>query len=360
MEREDPAVGFDWEFAAPAPGLPVDGFSVRWSTVARFETGLYDFHATMDDGMRVYVDDELLIDEWRDEARREYTASRHMSAGAHRVRVEYYDIQHHAVANLWWELHPSFTSWKAVYWSNRDLLGNPVLIRNEPHLDHNWDLGSPDSRIPSDQFSARWTRKMYLEEGLYRFTVHADDGVRVWIDEQLIIDDWTDRPLHELTEDHVVGGTGDHTIRVEYYENTIYARIHLTWSVIGVSTYPDWKGEYFANAYLAGEPVLVRRDRDLWFDWEERAPAPSVPADQFSVRWTRQRQLDPGIYRFTFRVDDGVRFYVDDERQLDEWHDSWGEVYHVDVELPWKPKLVVEFLENVGDARIRLEWKRIK
>jgi RNA polymerase sigma factor (sigma-70 family) len=66
--RQDPTLGFDWGSDPPAPGLPDEGFSVRWRQSARFEQGLYDFHATMDDGMRVYVDGVLLIDEWRDEA----------------------------------------------------------------------------------------------------------------------------------------------------------------------------------------------------------------------------------------------------------------------------------------------------
>ena len=61
-----------------------------------------------------------------------------------------------------------------------------------------------------------------------------------------------------------------------------------------------------------------------------------------------------------FHVDDGVRFYVDDELLLDEWHDTWNETYQVDVDLPWKPKLVVEMYEEAGDARARISWTRIR
>ena len=360
LVRQDPAIGFDWVFDAPAPGLPVDGFSVRWSSVVSFEDGLYDVHAIIDDGMRVYVDDQLLIDEWRDEARREVTASRHMSAGAHVLRVEFYDQQHHAVANLWWEKHRSFANWKAVYWTNRDLLGSPALIRDDANIDFNWDLASPADGIPNDRFSARWTRTSNLEEGLYRFIVNVDDGVRVWVDDRLIIDDWNNRPLRELTADVVIAGSGMHTFKVEYYENTVQARVHVGWFKAGDPSYPDWKGEYFSNAQLSGAPVLVRNDRGLVFDWEDRSPAPSVPADSFSVRWTRERQIEPGWYRFTFWTDDGVRFYVDDELVLNEWHQSWDEVYEIEVELSWKPKLVIEFYEGGGDARFHFSRERIR
>jgi hypothetical protein len=320
---------------------------------------MHDFHAMMDDGMRVYVDDLLLIDEWRDEAIREVMSSRHISAGPHALRVEYYDVQHHAVANLWWERQRPYPNWKAVYWANQDLLGSPALIRDDAHIDYDWGTGSPGSGIPNDHFSARWTRTLGLEEGVYRFTIHVDDGVRLWVDEQVVIDDWNDRALHELTADHVIAGVGAHTLKVEYYENIADARIHMSWFKVGPPSYPDWKGEYYANPDLSGAPVVVRNDRSLRFDWEDKAPAQSLPADNFSVRWTRERQIEPGWYRFYFQADDGVRFHVDDELVLNEWHQTWDEIYQVDVELSWKPKLTVEFYEGYGDARIHVWWERI-
>ena len=78
------------------------------------------------------------------------------------------------------------------------------------------------------------------------------------------------------------------------------------------------------------------------------------------MRWTRERQIEPGWYRFTFWTDDGVRFYVDDELVLNEWHQSWDEVYEIEVELSWKPKLVIEFYEGGGDARFHFSRERIR
>ena len=134
----------------------------------------------------------------------------------------------------------------------------------------------------------------------------------------------------------------------------------MSWFNAGPPSFPDWKGEYFGNEYLAGSPVLVRNDRSINFDWEADAPAPSLSADNFSVRWTRQRQIEPGWYRFTFRSDDGVRFYVDDELVLNEWHQTWADTYQVEVELSWKPKLVIEYYEGSGDARIHVTRERIR
>jgi hypothetical protein len=357
--REDQAIGFDWQENAPAPGLPADAFSVRWSATATFQEGSYNFHATMDDGMRVYVDGERIIDEWRDMPAREVVASRHMTAGSHVLRVEYYERGHKALAKLWWERDRSFAGWKGMYWPNLSFLGNPVLIRDDPNISFDWLMDGPGSGMPVDRFSVRWTRTLYLEEGSYRFRVQVDDGVRLWVDGEQLIDAWYDHSFHELTADHVIGGMGPHTIVVEYYDNTFEARIHVNWERRGAPSYAQWKGEYFANKDLSGEPVLVRNDRTLTFDWGTTAPAAGVPADRFSVRWTREREFEPGRYRFRVRADDGVRFYVDDALLVNEWHNTWGETYQVDVDLTWKPRLRVEFYEDGGDARIEFGWERI-
>ena len=121
--RQDAEVAFDWQEESPDAELPADNFSVRWTKRAWFEDALYTFYATMDDGMRVYVDDELLIDEWRDRAAREVTASRHMSAGAHEVRVEYYERGHMALARLWWAEEHSFVGWQGLYFGDPEPAG---------------------------------------------------------------------------------------------------------------------------------------------------------------------------------------------------------------------------------------------
>jgi hypothetical protein len=358
--RTDEHVGFDWADGAPVPELPAEGFSVRWSRVVAFEQGSYTFYATMDDGMRVYVDDELLIDEWRDRSQREIAASRQMSAGRHALRVEYYDKRHGAVANLRWEKDRSYADWKGLYWANPDLLGQPLLVRDDPMIDFDWHLEGPAPSIPSDGFSAAWEREIHLEEGIYRFYAVADDGLRIWVDGRLILDAWSDRAQQELTVDHVMGGTGSHAVRVAYHDDQFDARVRVMFEKVDGAWYAGWKGEYYTNPYLDGLPVLVRNDDTLVFDWEWGAPAPSLPVDGFSVRWTLEKEIEPGTYRFIFQVDDGVRFFVDDQLLIDEWHQTWNEAYQVEVALSWKPKLVVEMMEETGDARIHVSWTRIR
>ena len=95
--------------------------------------------------------------------------------------------------------------WQASYWNNTSLSGTPVLQRQETALDHDWSTGSPGSGVTSDTFSARWTRYIDTAAGTYRFTATSDDGIRVWVDSALIIDQWHDHATTTYTgERHVV------------------------------------------------------------------------------------------------------------------------------------------------------------
>ncbi len=73
-----------------------------------------------------------------------------------------------------------------------------------------------------------------------------------------------------------------------------------------------WLGQYYGNSDLLGTPLLVRVDPAIRFNWGAGSPAPGViPADFFSVRWTRSQWFDAGQVRFVARMDDGVRVWLD-------------------------------------------------
>ena len=91
VTRSDASINFDWGYGAPASGMPADDFSVRWTGTFEFAEGTYRFYARVDDGVRVYVDDELIIDGWRAGAVRTYTADRALTSGDHSIKVEYYE-----------------------------------------------------------------------------------------------------------------------------------------------------------------------------------------------------------------------------------------------------------------------------
>ena len=106
-----------------------------------------------------------------------------------------------------------------------------VVTRIDPSVDFDWDIDSPVEGIGSDHFSVRW--EGYCEpvsDELYALKVVSDDGARLWLDGQLVIDAWSDRGA---SADHVkmnLKAGRKYPIKLEYYERTLEAVVRLLWS----------------------------------------------------------------------------------------------------------------------------------
>jgi hypothetical protein len=106
------------------------------------------------------------------------------------------------------------------------------LVRNDEQVRFDWKDGSPALGVPKDGFSARWSRREIFGPGRYRFSARADDGIRVRIDGQLILDEWHDGRGDEVySVDLSLDGTRN--IVVEYYERGGDARVRFWWNRIG-------------------------------------------------------------------------------------------------------------------------------
>jgi hypothetical protein len=127
---------------------------------------------------------------------------------------------------------PTITAWKGEYWNNQNLFGNPVLCRDDGSVNFDWGDGGPGGGVPNDHFSARWTRNWNFTAGRYRFHLSGDDGIRLWVDNTLIIDQWKDQSRTEYTTERELTG-GNHSLKVEYYENGGDANVALWWDFIG-------------------------------------------------------------------------------------------------------------------------------
>ncbi len=253
---------------------------------------------------------------------------------------------------------PQITEWKGEYFNNRNLTGAPILVRNDSRVDFNWGSASPAAGLPADNFSVRWTRTLRFDAGDYRFYARSDDGVRIWLDNWLVVDQWNDGGAGLRTGDFQGIGAGDHTVRIEYYEGQGDAFATIWWERTGPIT--DWKGEYFNNINLNDVPVLVRNDREVNFNWNNDSPAAQINADYFSARWTRKVSLNDGLYRFSVRADDGVRVWVNGQPVIDQWHDSKSQIYTADVPLAkGAHSIKVEYYERSGGALIEFNWQRI-
>ena len=102
--RTDAGIDFDWRTASPDPSLPADGFSVLWSGLVTPQySETYTFFARTDDGVRLWVRGQRLIDAWVDQAATEWSGTVSLTAGqAVEIRMEYYENGGQAVAQLSW------------------------------------------------------------------------------------------------------------------------------------------------------------------------------------------------------------------------------------------------------------------
>jgi uncharacterized protein YgiM (DUF1202 family) len=238
LVRNDVSVDFNWGAGSPAANVPTDNFSVRWTRNWNFDQGQYRFHLIVDDGARLWIDDRLLIDEWRDGGARQIGTDYVLEQGAHSLRLEYYERGGQAQVRLWWEkLTSYYPDWKGEYWSNRSLSGSPLFARNDETIDFNWHGNAPAASLPVNDFSARWSRRVSFNDGLYRFYARADDGIRVEVNGHRIIDEWHNSngsPLYSAD----LNLAGSYDLVVEYYEEAGGALIDFWWERITPTATP--------------------------------------------------------------------------------------------------------------------------
>src|SRR6185312_14069017 len=98
--RNDSSINFNWGSGSPASGFPADNFSVRWTATPYLSAKTYSFQTTTHDGVRLYVDNQLVINEWKGQSATTYTAQVTLSAGYHTIRMEYYEGGYNASAKL--------------------------------------------------------------------------------------------------------------------------------------------------------------------------------------------------------------------------------------------------------------------
>jgi hypothetical protein len=241
------------------------------------------------------------------------------------------------------------------------LLNPPVLIREEPQLDHNWILGSPAPNIPADNFSARWSRLIdFAEAGDYRFFAEADDGVRLYLDGWRVIDAWHTEPVTIHSGDFAGLKRGLHTVVVEYFESGAYAHLKV-WFEKKNTVDDTWRGEYYNNGEWREPATFVRQDGVIDFNWGDGSPESRLDRNHFSIRWKRTLYFDQGDYRFHARIadHDRVKIYLDGWLLVDKYRDTAGQVdAGFDQVGAGNHTLIVEYEDDVGAAEIEVWWER--
>ena len=221
-------ISFNWGSGSPAEWIPAQWFSARFTRFVPFSAGTYQFIVTAEGGVRLYADDVLILDQWHETDKTTYFANATLSSAVHRLRLEYYDTWRNASLVLRWQPLVSGDGWKGEYFDTETPGSTPMMVREDKAIDFDWDDQAPFVGMPREHWSARWTRTLNFTAGYYRFTTVTDDGVKLWIDDNLIIDQWVPNDGKAFFGDATLVA-GPHTIKMEFYNLTGRALARLTW-----------------------------------------------------------------------------------------------------------------------------------
>lgn len=163
-----------------------------------------------------------------------------LSAGTHTIRLTgAVNSDYGVVGNLNWFKLTSTSAppptgggngLAVTYFNNADLTGSTVG-RVDPTVNFNWGNGSPAGAIDTDTFSARWTGQVLAEKNeTYTFYTKSDDGARLWVNGELIIDRWRTQSDTEWSGTIALEAGKKYALKLEYFDDKYAASAALRWS----------------------------------------------------------------------------------------------------------------------------------
>ena len=227
-----------------------------------------------------------------------------------------------------------------------------------------WQEDRPSGNCPSDNWSARFRRRVHFQTGSYTFGLGGDDWARILVEfppNEVVVDFWKDKSQHY--ESRYIN-EGDYWVTVEFADTTGLAWIAAWWWGPGFdmpreSRDPNqWYAEYWGNKNLSWDAIIGVNEGSgqLSHAWDLNGPGYGLPSERFSSRFQRSVYFDCGRYRFHVFTDDGARFWIDGQLKLDKWFDGVNG-YDVYADLTaGNHDLELKHYENGGAAAISFEW----
>ncbi len=125
-----------------------------------------------------------------------------------------------------------FLNLKGEYFNNITLTGIPKLVRSDNDINFQWTLFPPDSSINLDFYSVKWTGKIHSPKtGHFKIGLEGNDGYRLYLNNQLLVDNWKKQSYHTLLNDFYFEQNKEYDIRAEFFEPVGNAHIKLIWNV---------------------------------------------------------------------------------------------------------------------------------
>ena len=146
---------------------------------------------------------------------------------------------------------------QAAYYNNVSLTGMPFLSRQDPQIDFHWTLFGPAGGMDAGFYSVRWIGQLISPvSGTYKIGLEGNDGYRLYINDKLLIDQWSKQSYRTVLANYVFEKGKHYNIKVEFYEPRGNASIKLVWT-IGVNYNTKQKIREAALAASKADAVVI-------------------------------------------------------------------------------------------------------
>lgn len=219
---------------SPLPGMPVDGYSVRFRNRINIpENAVYQFQFTYDDGLRFFVDNNLQFESLGPNPQQTQTVEVGLSAGQHQFRIEYFDQSGPGKINLTWQKKNIKNSFVGTYYGNAVFTGDPFMVREDQDINFDWGTEDPAEifGIGDDYYSVVWQGNIEVTDSSpYIFTMEVDDQARLYVNDMNtpLINAW-DYGVGTYQSQPITLQSGVNQIKMVYVEHTGQAKALLSW-----------------------------------------------------------------------------------------------------------------------------------
>jgi hypothetical protein len=156
---------------------------------------------------------------------------------------------------------------KAEYFDNINFT-NLKLTRTDESVNFDWKRGTPVAGVGADTFSVRWTGQVLAQyDETYTFSTTTDDGVRLWVNNQLVVNAFQDQAATEKSGSIRLEAGKKYDIKMEYYENGYDALAKLSWHSRSQAKQIIPKAQLFSTAQLNGTTTVESQSRLKLFNF---------------------------------------------------------------------------------------------
>lgn len=199
------------------------------------------------------------------------------------------------------------------YYTNPDFKGKPVYTKVDEYINFNYGMGSPAKNMAPDNFSVRWTGRFVPEKsGIYRFKIMSDDGSRLYIDSEKVIDNWGAHAVTEKNYETNMDAGQEYRLKIEYNEYSQNASMRLGWVLLEE---PDKTTEAIINtSIIDSKGNVIRQEKDTITVTNNRITR-GIQELKIDNPHLWNARIDPYLYTLNVQVEDLQGNIIDEVEQ---------------------------------------------